>query len=206
MRVPGLVLMLSAAALGNAGAEEAILRGQQFAQAKTSNVSCMPIGVTAAGELVFPWECREIIERERGPVSVDLSMPPKETALSQPPPQSQPAAAVNDGPKGQPASQSAEPQHVATIPEAVGGRSPAIRRKRGPRPGSACGPTAEARDTICAARLGHQRGCARRQRKNSLSEWIDRRDGRLVLSPVCCVSCRRMAGPPEDSVHLRLRR
>jgi len=125
MRVPGLVLMLSAAALGNAGAEEAILRGQQFAQAKTSNVSCMPIGVTAAGELVFPWECREIIERERGPVSVDLSMPPKETALSQPPPQSQPAAAVNDGPKGQPASQSAEPQHVATIPDTVAPPRPA---------------------------------------------------------------------------------
>jgi hypothetical protein len=122
MRVPGLVLILSAIALGPAGAGEAALRGQQFAQAKSSNVSCMPIGVTAAGELVFPWECREVIERERGPVSVDLSMPPKETALSQPP-QSQPAAgkaaAVNDGPKGQPASQGADPQHVATIPEAV---------------------------------------------------------------------------------------
>jgi hypothetical protein len=120
------VLIVSAVAVGDAGAGEAGLRGQQFAQAKSSNVSCMPIGVTAAGELVFPWECREVIERERGPVSVDLSMPPKETALSQPPqtqsPQSQPAAgkaaAINDGPKGQPASQSAEPQHVATIPDA----------------------------------------------------------------------------------------
>ena len=85
MRVPGLALILTAIALGSAGAGEAALRGQQFAQAKSSNVSCMPIGVTAAGELVFPWECREVIERERGPVSVDLSMPPKETALSQPP-------------------------------------------------------------------------------------------------------------------------
>ena len=121
MRVPGLVLMLSAVALGNAGAGEVSLRGQQFAQAKTSNVSCMPIGVTAAGELVFPWECREIIERERGPVSVDLSTPPKETALSQPP-QSQPAAgkaaAVSGGSQGPPAAQS-EPQHVATIPATV---------------------------------------------------------------------------------------
>jgi hypothetical protein len=124
MRVPGLALILTAIALGPAGAGEAALRGQQFAQAKSSNVSCMPIGVTAAGELVFPWECREVIERERGPVSVDLSMPPKETALSQP--LSQPsqsaagkAAAVNDGPKSQPASQGADPQHVATIPEAV---------------------------------------------------------------------------------------
>jgi hypothetical protein len=122
MRVPGLVLMLSAVALGNAGAGEASLRGQQFAQAKTSNVSCMPIGVTAAGELVFPWQCREIIERERGPVSVDLSAPPKETALSQPPlnqPAAGKAAAVSDGPQGQPAAQGAEPQHVATIPAPI---------------------------------------------------------------------------------------
>ena len=127
MRVPGLVLILSAIAVGDAGAGDAAPRGQQFAQAKSSSVSCMPIGVTAAGELVFPWECREVIERERGPVSVDLSMPPKETALSQPPQtqpaQSQPtagkAAAVNDGPKGQPASQGADPQHVATIPDGV---------------------------------------------------------------------------------------
>jgi hypothetical protein len=119
MRVPGLVLMLSAMAVGDAGAGEAMLRDQQLAQAKTSNVSCMPLGVTAAGELVFPWECREIIERERGPVSVDLSAPPKETVQSQPPPSEiapGKAVAVSDGPKSQPAPQSAEPEHVATIP------------------------------------------------------------------------------------------
>jgi len=27
---------------------------------------CMPIGMTASGEMVFPIQCREIIERERG--------------------------------------------------------------------------------------------------------------------------------------------
>jgi hypothetical protein len=30
---------------------------------------CMPIGLTAKGDLVFPLQCRELIERERGPIS-----------------------------------------------------------------------------------------------------------------------------------------
>ena len=75
--------MLFVAALGDAGAGEMVLRNQQVAQAASPNGSCMPIGVTAAGELVFPWECREVIERERGPVSLDLSMPPKTSVSSQ---------------------------------------------------------------------------------------------------------------------------
>ena len=29
---------------------------------------CMPIGLTARGDMVFPMQCRELIERERGPV------------------------------------------------------------------------------------------------------------------------------------------
>jgi hypothetical protein len=29
---------------------------------------CTPIGLTARGDLVFPIQCRELIERERGPV------------------------------------------------------------------------------------------------------------------------------------------
>lgn len=29
----------------------------------------MPIGLTARGDLVFPLQCRELIERERGPIS-----------------------------------------------------------------------------------------------------------------------------------------
>jgi hypothetical protein len=43
---------------------------------KTDNVptgGCMPIGLTARGELVFPMQCREILERERGPASDDLT-------------------------------------------------------------------------------------------------------------------------------------
>ena len=127
MRVPGLVLMLSAAALGDARAGEMVLRGQQLAQASSRSGSCMPIGVTAAGELVFPWECREVIERERGPVSLDLSMPPKASVSNQPvsnPPtagESAPGktAAISDAAKKQPSAQGVtpEPEHVATIPD-----------------------------------------------------------------------------------------
>ena len=79
----------------------------------------MPIGVTAAGELVFPWDCREVIERERGPVSLDLSAPPKVSASSPPAPVLPAPArtsAVTDGAKG---PQNAAPEHVATIPEAA---------------------------------------------------------------------------------------
>jgi hypothetical protein len=145
MRVPGLVLMLSLAALGDAGAGD-MPRNQQVAQASSPSGSCMPIGVTAAGELVFPWECREVIERERGPVSLDLSMPPKTAVSSQtvssqsvskqsvsnqpasnPLAASEPTvgktAAASDGAKKQPSTQATvpEPEHVATIP---GGSAP----------------------------------------------------------------------------------
>jgi hypothetical protein len=30
--------------------------------------ACMPIGLTASGEIVFPIQCKEFIERQRGPV------------------------------------------------------------------------------------------------------------------------------------------
>ena len=35
----------------------------------------MPIGLTASGEVVFPWDCRAIIEMQRGPVSVNVPAP-----------------------------------------------------------------------------------------------------------------------------------
>jgi hypothetical protein len=149
MRVPGLVLMLSVVALGDAGAGEAIQRDQQLAQmdqpkpASSSSGNCMPIGLTARGELVFPWDCREIIERERGPVSIDLSAPPKASAPSLPvasEPARKAAAANDPAPKEQPASQSAEPEHVATIPDTAASppsastvAQPADRRLQGKR-------------------------------------------------------------------------
>jgi len=40
-------------------------------ESQTGNIppgGCTPIGLTARGDLVFPLQCRELIERERGPV------------------------------------------------------------------------------------------------------------------------------------------
>jgi hypothetical protein len=155
--------MFSVVAIGDAWAGETLLRSQQIAQMDSakpggsSGGSCMPIGLTAKGELVFPWDCREIIERERGPVSVDLSMPsseptPKDPVAGEPaartavktaapktaapetaapktaaPGTAAPETALTTAPKAasandtaskeQAASQSAEPDHVATIPD-----------------------------------------------------------------------------------------
>jgi hypothetical protein len=52
---------------------------------KTDNVptgGCMPIGLTARGEMVFPMQCREILERERGPAPDDLTL--KSQPVAQP--------------------------------------------------------------------------------------------------------------------------
>src|ERR1700716_4630256 len=43
---------------------------------------CMPIGLTASGEIVFPIQCKEFIERQRGQ-GVEQKPPPEER--SQPP-------------------------------------------------------------------------------------------------------------------------
>jgi hypothetical protein len=46
---------------------------------------CMPIGLTARGDLVFPMQCRELIERERGPI------PEAKQQISEPRPQPEPS-------------------------------------------------------------------------------------------------------------------
>jgi hypothetical protein len=38
----------------------------------------MPIGLTASGEVVFPWDCRQVIEKQRGPVSVNVPSAPSD--------------------------------------------------------------------------------------------------------------------------------
>jgi hypothetical protein len=46
-------------------------KGVPRPERKTGNIppgGCTPIGLTARGDLVFPIQCRELIERERGPV------------------------------------------------------------------------------------------------------------------------------------------
>jgi hypothetical protein len=47
---------------------------------------CMPIGLTARGDLVFPMQCRELIERERGPI------PEQKQQISEPRSQQEPSA------------------------------------------------------------------------------------------------------------------
>jgi hypothetical protein len=49
---------------------------------------CMPIGLTARGDLVFPMQCRELIERERGPI------PEEKQQISEPRPQQEPSAKI----------------------------------------------------------------------------------------------------------------
>jgi len=58
---------------------------------------CMPIGLTASGEIVFPIQCREFIERERGrTVEQRPAAPEENSAAKQPeavaPESSKPAA------------------------------------------------------------------------------------------------------------------
>jgi hypothetical protein len=64
------------------------LRSAQVEVSKPDNVpvgGCMPIGLTARGDLVFPMQCRELIERERGPVpEQELRMPQQRTQQEPP--------------------------------------------------------------------------------------------------------------------------
>jgi hypothetical protein len=90
MKLATLILTMSVASLFAARAEDASIRGLQSAQAGPSKAehqpagACTPIGLTANGDIVFPWECRETIEKQRGPISVSLPNP-----LNEPPPHEQ---------------------------------------------------------------------------------------------------------------------
>src|SRR5947207_8811112 len=109
MKLPATVLMLSAAGFSQLHAEEAISQNHPLApveQRKSENLpagSCMPIGLTARGNIVFPWECRELIEKQRGPVSEDIQNPPKDSASKEPAKEA--------------ASQDARPEPVVVAPE-----------------------------------------------------------------------------------------
>jgi len=72
--VAGFISLLAASAMAdpvNKPTNGTELRSAQAEVSKPDNVpigGCMPIGLTARGDLVFPMQCRELIERERGPV------------------------------------------------------------------------------------------------------------------------------------------
>jgi len=87
-----LILTMSVVSLSAARAEDASTRSLQFAQAAPSKAehqpvgACTPIGLTANGDIVFPWECRETIERQRGPISISLPNPPNGPPSREPSP------------------------------------------------------------------------------------------------------------------------
>jgi hypothetical protein len=78
MKLASLILVMSVVPLSVARAEDASSQRLQLAQASPSKSehqpagACTPIGLTANGDIVFPWDCREIIEKQRGPISVSL--------------------------------------------------------------------------------------------------------------------------------------
>jgi hypothetical protein len=93
MKLAALVVVLSAMSLSDARAEDPSTKSQG---------NCMPIGLTASGEVVFPWDCRAIIEKQRGPVSVNVPSSSSDPSLkdqasekaAQPPEQTAASAAA----------------------------------------------------------------------------------------------------------------
>lgn len=126
MKLAALVVVLSAMSLSDARAEEPSAK---------SPGSCMPIGLTASGEVVFPWDCRAIIEKQRGPVSVNVPPPsadpstkdqaPEKAAAQQP---EQTAASAVAAP-AQPQMAVATPPVQETTATAVHA-APRVRPKR----------------------------------------------------------------------------
>ncbi len=95
MKFAALVVIASAMALSGARAEDASAKNP-------SAGNCMPIGLTASGELVFPWDCREVIEKQRGPVSLSV-----------------PGAPADASPKDQGAEKDAPPEQAVDTPAAA---------------------------------------------------------------------------------------
>jgi hypothetical protein len=87
----GFILLLASAAFAqpdNKPTTATDLRSAQADVQKPDGVpagGCMPIGLTARGDLVFPMQCRELIERERGPI------PEEKQQISEPRSQPEPA-------------------------------------------------------------------------------------------------------------------
>lgn len=87
----GFISVLATAAFAqpdNKPANAVDLRSAQADVQKSDGVpagGCMPIGLTARGDLVFPMQCRELIERERGPI------PEAKQQISEPRPQPEPS-------------------------------------------------------------------------------------------------------------------
>ncbi len=90
----GFISVLATAAFAqpdNKPANAMDLRSAQADLQRSDGVpagGCMPIGLTARGDLVFPMQCRELIERERGPI------PEEKQQISEPRSQQEPSAKI----------------------------------------------------------------------------------------------------------------
>jgi hypothetical protein len=86
----GFISLLAASAMAdpvNKPTNGTELRSAQVEVSKPDNVpvgGCMPIGLTARGDLVFPMQCRELIERERGPVPEQQLHVPLQSSRQEP--------------------------------------------------------------------------------------------------------------------------
>jgi hypothetical protein len=93
----GFISLLAASAVAqpvNKPTNGIELRSAQAEVSKPDNVpvgGCMPIGLTARGDLVFPMQCRELIERERGPVPEQQLRIPEQRTQQEPPAKATPA-------------------------------------------------------------------------------------------------------------------
>jgi hypothetical protein len=137
MKLASSILMMSVAALSTAGAEDLNMRDLRLAQAGPSRSehqpagACTPIGLTANGDIVFPWECRETIEKQRGPISVSLPTPsndpPSRDQTSSPDARkgdTEAAAATLQPKVDEPARRSEALPEVSAVPAPAKPRSP----------------------------------------------------------------------------------
>jgi hypothetical protein len=117
----GFISLLAASAMAqpvNKPTNGTELRSAQAEVLKPDNVpvgGCMPIGLTARGDLVFPMQCRELIERERGPVPEQQLHVPLQSSRQEQPARATPAekdvAATGQTPASQiPTGQAASDQ------------------------------------------------------------------------------------------------
>src|SRR5882724_10090746 len=87
----GFISVLATAAFAqpdNKPANAMDLRSAQADLQRSDGVpagGCMPIGLTARGDMVFPMQCREVIERERGPVPEQQPQAPEQRSQQEPP-------------------------------------------------------------------------------------------------------------------------
>jgi hypothetical protein len=148
----GFISVLATAAFAqpdNKPANAMDLRSAQADLQKPDGVpagGCMPIGLTARGDLVFPMQCRELIERERGPIPEEkrqISEP-----RSQPEPSAKPAPAEKATPVAAAAAEATPPEKdVAATGQAQERARKRLaraerRKQQGPVPAAASDPQA----------------------------------------------------------------